>query len=153
MTRVEAKRVVRRVYALLDGISEPSGSLTWHIITARAGDPHAFVQEEYDAAGNRNETLFVYENGISLNRNLSCEEIALHETRHIVQFRRGKELFASHDALFLRVLSISEKDPRVMDLLVRCRHANIKDALESDAVFVTALAYELEYPVAMALTL
>lgn len=152
MTHREAGRVIRRVYALLESIGEPSVPLHSHVLTGSAGDPYALVQGGYDVAHNRHEDLFVYENGMSLRwDDLSCEEIALHEARHIVQFRRGQELFSFHDALFLRALSVGATDGRVMALLARCRH--IQDALESDAVFVTALAYDLEYPVITALTL
>lgn len=155
MTLFEAKRVIRKVSEILRIIGEPMGALEFHIIeNAGSRDPYALFQGDIDALGNRTEQMFVYANDIGFGKNgLSYEEIALHETRHIVQFRRGQELFASHDALFLRALSVSGRNKRVMDLFTRCRRANEKDALESDAMFITALVYDLEYPIVAAFAL
>ncbi len=150
----EAWRVIRRVQSLLTTVGESSGSVDFRLVTNDHEIRYALFEAGVDESGAIKERLSVYVNGMRLRRtDMSFEEIAIHETRHIWQFRRGKENFSTYRALYRRMTAVYSGDERVHSAFARACAANLDDALEADAAFVTVLAYDLEFPVDAALML
>ncbi len=150
----EAWRVIRRVQSLLAVIGESSSSVDFRLVTNDREIRYALFEAGTDELGAVKERLSVYVNGIPLRRtDMSFEEVAIHETRHIWQFRRGKENFATYRALHRRMAAMCHNDERVHSAFARACTANPVDALEADATFVAVLAYDLEFPVDAALML
>ncbi len=154
MMIVEAWRVIRRVQSLLTIIGESSGSVDFRLVTNEREVRYALFEAGMDELGVAKERLSVYVNSAPLRRtDMSFEEVAIHETRHILQFRRGKENFSTYRALHRRMTAVYPDDGRVHEAFMRVCVANPVDAFEADAAFVTAFAYDLEFPVDTALML
>jgi len=150
MRTIDARRIFRRVQSLLSAIGEKSDSLKFVISASVPGNSRYAL---FEASGEY-ERLIVYVDEMPLGANdFSFEEIAVHEVRHIIQFRRGAHNFSRYAALYRRVCRIDREMCDAHGLFRRVCNNEPNDALEADALFVTALICEYEIPITTALTL
>ena len=153
----EGERIVQRMKFLLGLIGEPHERIDFIFLPAFQDERRYAQFSAGMLLGNPNgEQVVLYVNPnkrLAEGDDLSVEEIAIHEVRHIVQHRRGSKNYASYVALWRRMVSIGDPSGRLLSLFVACCDAARGDLLEADAMFVAALAYDLDYPVHDALVL
>ena len=146
----ESERVIRCMKFLLGLIGEPHGHINFVLHAASREERRYAVFSAGDSDGDlfaEQVVLYVNDNVPLLpEEDLSVEEIAIHEVRHVIQYRRGSQNYDSYLALWRR-MALSVGNDRTFILFRGCCTAARGDALEADAMFVTALAYDLDYPV------
>lgn len=147
MTVHEALYVITRVESVLRELGERP--IAYYQVDDPAEGRYALFSAGDDlSTGKYVERLFVYVNGESLMfDDMSADEIALHEVRHVIQCRRGLARHLTPDGIRANALIQADFDPRVDDFLRAFVHEADGDILELDALMASALVCNFGCPI------